>query len=72
MKAEHRHPDDPDMLVEYDFSKGIRGKYVRRFSEGTNIVALAPDVAVLFPDSESVNDALRAIAKIAQRQSEKV
>jgi len=72
MKAEDKHPDDPDMLAEYDFSNGIRGKYVKRFAEGTNLVALSPDVAELFPDSESVNEALRAIAKIAQRQNEKV
>ena len=71
MKAEDKHPDDPDMLSEYDFSNGVRGKYVERFAEGTNLVALSPDVAALFPDSEAVNEALCAIAKIAQRQKEK-
>ena len=50
----------PDMLDEYDFSKGVRGKYAKRYAEGTNIVILAPDVAEFFPDSESVNTALRA------------
>jgi hypothetical protein len=27
---------DPDMLEEYDFSKGIRGKYAKRYAEGAN------------------------------------
>jgi hypothetical protein len=59
---------------EYDFSKmkgGVRGKYARRYREGTNVVLLAPDVAKVFPDAESVNDALRALAKLIHRQSRK-
>jgi len=49
------------MKNEYDFSKGIRGKYAKQYSEGTNIVLLDPDVAKVFPTSESVNKALRSI-----------
>lgn len=65
---------DPEMLQEYDFSKGVRGKYAERAAEGTNIVKLDDDVAVVFPDSKSVNDALRSLARTiqereAQRQS---
>ena len=60
--------DNQPMLPEYDFSKGIRGKYAKRFAEGTNIVVLAPDVIKNFPDSESVNEILRAVAKIALRK----
>ncbi len=59
---------DPDLLPEYDFSKGVRGKYVQRLDAGSNIVVLAPDVAEFFPDSESVNEALRTLVSIAQRQ----
>jgi hypothetical protein len=58
-----------DVLDEYDFSKGVRGKYAARYAEGTNVVVLAPDVAEVFPDSESVNDALRALADIIRKQS---
>jgi hypothetical protein len=58
---------DPDMLYKYDFSKGVRGKYARRFAEGTTLVLLAPDVAAIFPNSESVNEALRALMQIARR-----
>lgn len=56
--------EDSDMLNEYDFSQGIRGKYDQRYSECTNIVQLDDDVAEIFPDEKSVNDALRALAKI--------
>lgn len=55
---------DSDMLDEYDFSQGIRGKYTQRYEEGNNIVKLDDDVAKIFPDERSVNDALRALAKI--------
>ncbi|NEO96742.1 MAG: hypothetical protein F6K56_44210, partial [Moorea sp. SIO3G5] len=48
----------------YDFSKGIQGKYAQRYREGSNIVKLDDDVAEMFPDQKSVNDALRALANI--------
>jgi hypothetical protein len=38
---------------------GIRGKYYDRYLQGQNVVLLAPDVAEVFHDSQSVNDALR-------------
>lgn len=56
------------MLDEYDFSKGVRGKYSSRHAEGTNVVILDPDVAKVFPDSQSVNEALRAIANIVKKR----
>jgi hypothetical protein len=56
------------MRPEYDFRGGVRGKYAKRFSEGSNLIILDPDVATLFPDSKSVNDALRAIAQVAKQQ----
>ena len=55
------------MLDEYDFSGGVRGKYAKRYAAGTNVVVLAPDVAAAFPDAASVNDALRALIRIASR-----
>jgi hypothetical protein len=59
------------MRDEYDFTGGIRGKYASRFAEGSNIVVLDPDVADVFPDGKSVNDALRALAKIVRDRGEK-
>jgi hypothetical protein len=61
----------PEMREEYDFSKGVRGKYAKRYAEGTNIVALDRDVAGLFPDSKTVNDTLRALARIARQRAKK-
>ena len=58
---------DPDLLDEYDFSKGIRGKYAKRYAEGTNVVVLDPDVAAVFLDAKSVNEALRALLRIARK-----
>lgn len=69
MKKPDHKPSDPDMRDEYDFSKGIRGKYADRFAKGTNVVVLEPDVAELYPDSESVNRALRLLAELARRQA---
>jgi hypothetical protein len=67
MKKAARTKRDPEMPDEYDFSSGVRGKYAKRYAEGTNVVVLAPDVATVFPDAQSVNDALRALMQIARR-----
>jgi hypothetical protein len=60
--------NDPDMLEEYDFTGGVRGKYAKRYAEGTNVVVIDPDVAEYFPDHESVNEALRVLTAIIKRQ----
>jgi hypothetical protein len=65
MKKTKTPARDLDMRAEYDFSKGIRGKYAKKFSKGTNIVALDPDVAKVFKDSKAVNAVLRILARIA-------
>ena len=54
---------DPDLLEEYDFRNAVRGKHAERYAEGTNVVVLAADLAELFPDSASVNDALRLLVR---------
>ncbi|MDP2324828.1 MAG: hypothetical protein Q8N51_12460 [Gammaproteobacteria bacterium] len=51
------------MRDHYDFSKGVRGKYAKRYKEGTNVVLLDPDVAREFPDSAAVNEALRQLLR---------
>jgi hypothetical protein len=56
---------------EYDFENGIRDRYAERYREGSNVVLLDPDLAKLFPDSESVNRALRALAEIAERNAKR-
>jgi len=57
-----------EMLREYDFSQGIRGKYARRYAEGSNVVVLEPDVAKVFPNAEVVNSSLRSLAEIIRRR----
>jgi hypothetical protein len=64
-KGSHRELGD-DLRPEYDFSGGVRGKYAGRFSSDTVMVTLAPDVAAVFPDAESVNEALRLLLKTAR------
>jgi hypothetical protein len=56
-----------EMRAKYDFSTGVRGKYVDGYNSGTNVRLLDPDLAAMFPDSKSVNDALRALVEIAKR-----
>lgn len=63
-----RIQEDPVMLEEYDFNQGIPGKYAKRYSEGTNIVVIDPDVAEFFPDNDSVNKALRSLTEIIKEQ----
>ena len=70
-QMENNHELEDEMLPEYDFSKmkgGVRGKYVERYRTGTNVVLLDPDVAQAFPTSDSVNEALRLLIQIFQRQ----
>jgi hypothetical protein len=66
-----RKQQDPDLLDEYDFSKGVRGKYAKRYAAGTNVVVLAPDVAAAFPNADAVNEALRALLKVARNSTKK-
>ena len=59
---------EPEMRAEYDFSKGVRGKYARRYARGTNVVVLDPDVARAFPTAASVNQSLRALRDLVRLQ----
>lgn len=61
--------EDDELRPEYDFSTmkgGVRGKYVERYREGTNLVLLDPDIAAAFPDGKAVNDALRLLPQNRQ------
>ena len=55
-----------EMLPEYDFSRGVRGKYAERFTKDSIMVVLDPDVAAIFPDRKSVNTALRALGHVVR------
>ncbi|MEZ5427884.1 MAG: hypothetical protein R2747_16560 [Pyrinomonadaceae bacterium] len=66
--------ENDEMRPVYDLSelKGrVRGKYAERYRAGTNLVLLEEDVHEVFPDAESVNEALRLLMKVARRQAQK-
>src|SRR6266511_2335899 len=57
------------MRSEYDFASmkgGLRGKYVERVRQGTNIVVIEPEVAEAFPTEQAVNEALKGVLRTAQ------
>jgi len=58
---------DPLAERKLDLSKAVRGKYTNLLAKGTNVVVVEPDLAEQFPDSESVNRALRALLAIRQQ-----
>ena len=68
MKKQSAKSADNGLRAEYDFSRGIRGKYARRYQRGANVVVLEPDVAKIFPNADAVNDSLRALVNIIRRQ----
>lgn len=72
MNSKKNENSEDEMQPEYDLSKlkgKVRGKYVKRYREGTNLVLLESDVQEAFPDTESVNEALRMLIKVADRQT---
>ncbi len=71
MKKGNDSDRNDELRPEYDLSRlkgGVRGKYAKRFREGTNLVLLSPDVARYFPDEGSVNAALRSLVGVAKAQ----
>ncbi len=71
MSQDFDHGLTYDLRDEYDFAKmqgGVRGKYVKDYRKGTNLVLLEPDVAQAFPNDEAVNKALRLLMEIANGQ----
>lgn len=68
MRKASAQPIEDDLRPEYDLSGlkgGVRGKYYKRATEGTNLVLIEPDLAKVFPDTDSVNRALRLLLNTA-------
>lgn len=63
-----RSADRDTMRREYDFSEGVRGVTAARYAEDANIVVIDPEVLDAFPDSKSVNEALRALAPVLRQR----
>ncbi len=69
MKKQSAKRNNDELRPEYDLSRlkgGVRGKYYREASAGTNLVLIEPELADVFPDTESVNRALRLLADTAE------
>jgi hypothetical protein len=67
MNPENSNEFNDELLEEYDFSKmsnGVRGKYAKQYHDGVKLIMLEPDIAEIFPDAKSVNEALRTLSKI--------
>jgi hypothetical protein len=72
MKKGNKNGRREAMRKEYDFSDGVRGKYARRYAKGSNLIVLSPDLAPIFPDSASVDRALRALVQVARKTIRRV
>lgn len=71
MNKDQYNEMEDELLVEYNFEQmegGIKGKYIDRYHTGTNLVLLDSDIAQAFPTDKSVNEELRMLIQIAQRQ----
>ena len=64
-----RTPLSDELRSEYDFSGAVRGRHHAAYQAGTNVVLLDADVARAFPDSSSVNRALRILLEVAEKQA---
>ena len=68
MKKASAKKNSDELRPEYDLSKlkgGVRGKYYKKATAGTNLVLIEPALTEVFPDTESVNRALRLLADTA-------
>jgi len=57
------------MQAHYDFSGGQRGRYAHLFPQKPGVVILSPDMAAIFPDSDSVNEAMRTLVKAVRGEA---
>ena len=66
MSQEINTKRDENILPEYDFTHGVRGKHHEAYKAGTNVIFLEPDLAKIFSDSASVNRVLRLLVNLAK------
>ena len=67
--SQENKPNKDEMRPEYDIRGGVRGKYYERYRQGTNVILHDPDVAAVFRDSQSVNQALRLLIDVAKSKA---
>ncbi len=66
VKAALLEEAEPEMREKYSFKGGQRGRYAHLFPQKPHLIVLSPDMAAVFPDSDSVNEALRTLVKAVQ------
>ncbi len=70
MRTKTKEETIAELRPEYDLGRllktGVRGKYVERYRQGTNLILLDPDVAEAFPNGTSVNEALRLVIRLRE------
>jgi len=64
VRTRRRQVQVDEVLPEYDFSRARPNKYAARFTKGSLVVTLDPDVAAVFRGSREANEALRALASV--------
>lgn len=71
MPSKPKTTTDPDMLPEYDFAGGERGRFYKRFANIhlKDTIVLDPALRRVFPDSASVNEALRTLLRLADSKA---
>lgn len=62
--------DSPDR--EIDFSSARPNPFARDYYKSRNLRVLAPDLLDVFPDSESVNEALRTLVRLTAAMPRRV
>jgi hypothetical protein len=70
MKKKTKEPAPDELRTEYrrsDFPTLVRGKYINRLKDSSNVVVIDPELADFFPNGQAVNAALRSLAEIAKR-----
>ena len=67
MKKAFTKMDDQDIpeLKREQLGKGVRGKFFKQFTQGSNVVVLQPEILKAFPTSEAVNKALASMLAFA-------
>jgi len=69
MKKVPKHREVDELRPEYDLAQlkgGVRGKYYRQAIAGTNLVLIEPELAEVFSDAQSVNQALQLLVDTAK------
>lgn len=68
MSRKSTKPDDLDIpeLTREQLGRGVRGKYLKKFTQGSNVVVLRPELLKAFPTSQAVNDALTSYLAFAR------